>query len=183
MSVSYTHLEIDGFDDLHDARGILRRGMERAARLWGARRTFFLVNGSTCGILASIHAVLGRGGHAVVARNCHKSVYHGLELCNVTPHFVYPQMEERFGICASISPAQIEQALAACPQAQLVIVTSPTYEGILSDIAAIAEIAHRHGALLLVDEAHGAHLGMGDFPDGAVACGADLVVQLSLIHI
>ena len=169
--------EIDGFDDLHDARGILRRGMERAARLWGARRTFFLVNGSTCGILASIHAVLGRGGHAVVARNCHKSVYHGLELCNVTPHFVYPQMEERFGICASISPAQIEQALAACPQAQLVIVTSPTYEGILSDIAAIAEIAHRHGALLLVDEAHGAHLGMGDFPDGAVACGADLVVQ------
>ena len=163
--------------DLHDAHGILRQGMERAAHLWGARRSFFLVNGSTGGLLAAIHAVLGAGGDAIVARNCHKSIYHGLELCGVTPHFVCPPVEQRIGVCGSIVPEDIERALKDCPCAKLVIVTSPTYEGVISDIRTIAEIAHRYGAVLLVDEAHGAHLGMGDFPEGAVACGADLVVQ------
>ncbi len=169
--------EIDGFDDLHGAEGILRRGMERAAQLWGAKRSFYLVNGSTCGILAAIHAVLGQGGSAIVARNCHKSVYHGLELCGITPHFLLPPVESRFGICASIAPAEVERALQTHPDARLVIVTSPTYEGVVSDIRAIADVAHRHHAVLLVDEAHGAHLGMGNFPAGAVACGADVVIQ------
>ena len=169
--------EIDGFDDLHGAEGILRRGMERAAQLWGAKRSFYLVNGSTCGILAAIHAVLGQGGSAIVARNCHKSVYHGLELCGITPHFLLPPVESRFGICGSIAPAEVERALQMHPDARLVIVTSPTYEGVVSDIRAIADVAHRHHAVLLVDEAHGAHLGMGNFPAGAVACGADVVIQ------
>ncbi|BFJ86913.1 aminotransferase class V-fold PLP-dependent enzyme [Ruthenibacterium sp. CLA-JM-H11] len=169
--------EIDGFDDLHGAEGILRRGMERAAQLWGAKRSFYLVNGSTCGILAAIHAVLGQGGSAIVARNCHKSVYHGLELCGITPHFLLPPVESRFGICASIAPAEVERALQTHPDVRLVIVTSPTYEGVVSDIRAIADVAHRHHAVLLVDEAHGAHLGMGNFPAGAVACGADVVIQ------
>ena len=169
--------EIDGFDDLHGAEGILRRGMERAAQLWGAKRSFYLVNGSTCGILAAIHAVLGQGGSAIVARNCHKSVYHGLELCGITPHFLLPPVESRFGICGSIAPAEVERALQTHPDVRLVIVTSPTYEGVVSDIRAIADVAHRHHAVLLVDEAHGAHLGMGNFPAGAVACGADVVIQ------
>ena len=169
--------EIDGFDDLHGAEGILRRGMERAAQLWGAKRSFYLVNGSTCGILAAIHAVLGQGGSAIVARNCHKSVYHGLELCGITPHFLLPPVESRFGICGSIAPAEVERALQMHPDVRLVIVTSPTYEGVISDIRAIADVAHRHHAVLLVDEAHGAHLGMGNFPAGAVACGADVVIQ------
>lgn len=169
--------EIDGFDDLHGAEGILRRGMERAAQLWGAKRSFYLVNGSTCGILAAIHAVLGQGGSAIVARNCHKSVYHGLELCGITPHFLLPPVESCFGICGSIAPAEVERALQTHPDARLVIVTSPTYEGVVSDIRAIADVAHRHHAVLLVDEAHGAHLGMGNFSAGAVACGADVVIQ------
>ena len=169
--------EIDGFDDLHGAEGILRRGMERAAQLWGAKRSFYLVNGSTCGILAAIHTVLGQGGSAIVARNCHKSVYHGLELCGITPHFLLPPVESRFGICGSIAPAEVERALQTHPDVRLVIVTSPTYEGVVSDIRAIADVAHRHHAVLLVDEAHGAHLGMGNFPAGAVACGADVVIQ------
>ena len=169
--------EIDGFDDLHGAEGILRRGMERAAQLWGAKRSFYLVNGSTCGILAAIHAVLGQGGSAIVARNCHKSVYHGLELCGITPHFLLPPVESRFGICGSIAPAEVERALQTHPDVRLVIVTSPTYEGVVSDIRAIADVAHRHHAVLLVDEAHGAHLGIGNFPAGAVACGADVVIQ------
>lgn len=175
--------EIEGFDDLHHAQSILRDEMDRAAALWGARRTFFLVNGSSCGLLAAIYALgsgdrpgLG-GGKAIVARNCHKSVYHGLELCGLTPTWLRPDWCAPLGIWGSVSPAAVERALDETPGARFVLLTSPTYDGVLSDIAAIADLCHKRGVPLIVDEAHGAHLGFGGFPDGAVKLGADIVVH------
>lgn len=169
--------EIDGFDDLHHAGGVLRDEMDRAAALWGAKRTLFLVNGSTCGLLAAIYALGSGGGRAIVARNCHKAVYHGLELCGLSPQWLRPEWCGPLRIWGSVSPAEVKQALEETPDARFVLLTSPTYEGILSDISAIAELCHARGVPLIVDEAHGAHLGLSGFPDGAVKQGADIAVQ------
>lgn len=170
--------EIPGFDDLHDAEGILHDSMALAAQLWGSERCFYSVNGSTGGILAAIRAATCDGAEVLVARNCHKSVYHAIELCGLTPHYLLPSQDEQFGICGSLSAEQIRQALAKFPDVKALILTSPTYEGIISDVASICEIAHQQGVAVIVDEAHGAHLGVLDgFEGGAIAAGADVVIH------
>lgn len=170
--------EITGFDNLHEARGVLRQGMDRAARLWGSRRAYYLINGSSGGILAGIAAAAAPGSRVILARGCHKSVYHALELNGLRPVYLAPAADAAFGVAGSVQPAQVAAALDNWPDAKLVILTSPTYEGVVSDIAAIARLCHRRGIPLLVDEAHGAHLGFDSaFPAGAVSCGADIVVQ------
>lgn len=168
--------EIAGSDHLHDMNGVILAECERAAQLWGADGAHILVNGSTCGILAAIRAYAGHDRAVIVARNCHKSVYNGIELCRLKPTYIYPKTDSASGICGSITPAQVDLALADAPDARLVILTSPTYEGVISDIAGIARVVHARGALLLVDAAHGAHLGMGAFAQHPVALGADIVI-------
>ncbi len=175
--------EVPGVDDLHQAEGILADAMTRTAALWGAVRTWYLVNGSTCGILAAIRAaVIQSGRNAVIsARNCHKSVYHAVELCGLSVRWLTPETDSAFGVYGSVDPAAVEEALAERPEAACVVLTSPTYEGVLSDVAAIADLCHAHGVTLLVDEAHGAHyLPMAvpyGWQGGAVEAGADLVIQ------
>ena len=170
--------EIHGFDDLNDPHGIFAKSETIASELWKSGRTLYSVNGSTSCILAAVRAVCGVGRRVIVARNCHKSVYHAVELCSLEPFFVMPDSSEDWGICTSVDPRKIEDAVEKCPDAAAVILTSPTYEGVISDIASICDIAHAHGIPVIVDEAHGAHLGLfGVFPDGAVACGADAVVH------
>ena len=173
--------EIEGADDLHGAEGILADAMARTARLWGAARTFYLVNGATCGLLAGIRALAPAGSTVIAARNCHKSVFHAIELGNLRVRWLMPDPDPAFGIHGSIPPRAVANALDACPDAACVILTSPTYEGVLSDLAAIAELSHRHGLPLLVDEAHGAHyLPLArpfGWQGGALEAGADLVVQ------
>lgn len=187
--------EIEGFDDLHRARGILLRAEERAAGLWGSRRCFFLVGGSTCGILAAVRASTKPGDTVLVARNCHRSVYHAIELCALRPVYLFPETDPETGIAGGISPEQVRSALTEHPGAALVILTSPTYEGVISDIEGISAAAHGFDVPVLVDEAHGAHLGLSaEFPGGAVKCGADVVVmslhktlpaltQTALVHV
>ena len=173
--------EIDGADDLHEADGILAAAMARTAALYGARRCWYLVGGSTVGLLAGIRALAPFGSEVIAARNCHKAVYHALELGHLTAHYLTPPVDAAFGVYGSVTPAMVEAALTAHPRARCVILTSPTYEGVLSDIASIANICHMHGVPLLVDEAHGAHYlpfaAHYGWQGGAVAAGADLVVQ------
>lgn len=173
--------EIDGADDLHDAGGILAQAMGRTAALYGSARCWYLVGGSTVGLLAGIRAVAPFGSEVIVARGCHKAVYHAIELGRLTAHYVTAPVVEAFGVYGSIPPAAVEAALAAHPRARCVILTSPTYEGVQSDVAAIAALCHARGVPLLVDEAHGAHYLPFAEPlgwrGGAVAAGADLVVQ------
>jgi arginine/lysine/ornithine decarboxylase len=173
--------EIDGFDDLHHAEGVLRDAQQRAAALYGSKKAYYLVNGSTCGILAAVSAATDRGGEILVARNCHKAVYHAMYLRGLTPHYLYPNITDE-GIACAITPEAVEQALSEHPGVGAVILTSPTYDGIVSDIAGIAEIVHQKEIPFIVDEAHGAHFGIvrgtaQPFPDSAVTCGADLVIQ------
>ncbi|MGM9521871.1 MAG: aminotransferase class I/II-fold pyridoxal phosphate-dependent enzyme [Oscillospiraceae bacterium] len=169
--------EIDGFDNLNDPQGLFLRLEERAAELWGAERTFCMVNGSTGGILAAVRAALSHGGELLMARGCHRSVYNAAELVGAKVHYLVPPVDGELGIWGSVPPELVEEKLRLHRDVGLVVVTSPTYEGVISDISSIARVCHRHGVPLLVDEAHGAHLGFGDFPRSAVSCGADMVVQ------
>ena len=178
--ISFDLTEVSGTDDLHHPEGILKSSMERTACVFGADRTWYMVNGSTCGNLAGISSICPKNSELIVARNCHRSVFHALELRNITPHWVYPKFDKEFGILTDIDPDSVKELLEKYPESRGVVITSPTYEGVVSDIKAIAEICHTHGVPLFVDEAHGAHLGLVEsagFPDSAIKCGADLVVQ------
>lgn len=169
--------EVEGTDNLHHAEGILKESMERVARLSGAEHSYFLVNGSTGGLLSAASAVTRPGDTVLVARNCHKSVYHALQLNQLKAVYVWPEWSGEYGIAGGISKERVEAVLRQQPQIRAVILTSPTYEGMVSDIAGLAAAAHRRGIPLIVDEAHGAHFGQPGFPVSAVRKGADLVVQ------
>ncbi len=170
--------EIDDFDNLYESAEVLLREEERAARLYGARQTFFLVNGSTVGILTAIKTVCQRGDDILVARNCHKSVYHAIELDGLNPVYIYPSASAGHGILEGISASMVEKAFCEHPSIKALMLTSPTYDGVVSDIGKISEIVHAHGAVLIVDEAHGAHFGCHPyFPKSAVTSGADVVIQ------
>lgn len=169
--------EIDGFDDLHAPEGALKEAMERAAALYGAKRSFYLVNGSTCGILAAIFAAVPRAGKLLMSRNAHKSAYHAAGLRLLKTEYLMPKIGGN-GVCGAVSPKEVRRMLDRHPDADAVYVTSPTYEGIVSDIAEIAKLAHARRIPLIVDEAHGAHFGFCDaFPQTAARLGADLVIQ------
>jgi arginine/lysine/ornithine decarboxylase len=170
--------EIEGFDNLHQAEGILKQLSDRISRLYGAERSFPLINGSTAGILAGISAATKRGDKVLLARNAHKSVYHAAVQMELKPIYCYPQKIDELPVNGGILAVEIEEALITNIDIKLVVITSPTYEGIVSDIRLIAEIVHQHGAILLVDEAHGAHFGFHKgFPKSSVGLGADLVIQ------
>ncbi len=159
--------EVEGTDDLHDPHGILAEMQSRAAALWGADRSFVLVNGSTGGILSAIRAT--GEGDLLMGRNCHKSVYNAAALCRRNTHYILPVEEE-------ILPADLTSALDAHPAVTTVVITSPTYHGVISDIAALADVCHARNVTLIVDEAHGAHLGFA-FGESSIRLGADIVIQ------
>ncbi len=170
--------EIDDFDDLQAPEGILADSMKAASRLWGSDACFYLTGGSTVGLLAAVYALSRGGGRAVIARNCHKSVFHALEITGLDAVFVSPEFDADLGVYASLSPKSVEEALETAPDARFVLVTSPTYEGAISDISGICCAAHKRNVPVIVDEAHGAHLGLfGVFADGAIRAGADVVVH------
>ena len=170
--------EIDGFDDLHHAEGILRDAQERAARVYHADETHFLVNGSTVGIISAILGTTEKGDSILVARNCHKSVYHAIYLNELDPVYLYPKFDTEQGLSTEIDAADVQKALEEHPKIRAVMIVSPTYDGVVSDIEKIAEIVHAKGCPLIVDEAHGAHFGFDPyFPKSANIYGADLVIN------
>lgn len=182
--------EIDGFDNLHQAEGIIKNAQEKAASLYHSKETFYLINGSTVGILTSIAALSDRGKKLIMARNCHKAVYHGAFLNHLETEYIYPKMIEEFGISDGITAQQVEDKIQeiilregisdeqAGKLIAGIVVTSPTYDGILSDVNSIVKIAHNYGIPVIVDQAHGAHFGFHSaFPENAVSDGADLVIH------
>lgn len=170
--------EIEGFDDLHHADGILKEAQEEAAVLYGAGETRFLVNGSTAGILSAILGCTEKGDQILVARNCHKSVYHAIFLNELEPVYIYPGFSRQFQLNTEISVSAVKAALTSHSRIKAVVIVSPTYDGVVSDIEAIAETVHEKGIPLIVDEAHGAHFGFHPyFPENALKKGADVVIH------
>ncbi|MCF0124768.1 MAG: aminotransferase class I/II-fold pyridoxal phosphate-dependent enzyme, partial [Clostridia bacterium] len=170
--------EIYGFDDLHNPEGVIKQIEEKAKELYGSKRSFALINGSTCGILAGIRAVVKQNDTILVARNCHKSVYHAIEMNSLKPIYLTPKINE-YGIEESIDSVEVKEKLENNKEIKLIVITSPNYEGYISDIESIVKIAHKQGIPVLVDEAHGAHLkfmkGLEKYE--ALNSGADIVVQ------
>ena len=170
--------EIDGFDNLHAPEEILRRLQDEAAGLYGADESFYLINGSTCGVLAAISAAVPRGGRILMTRGAHKSAYHAAYLRNLTVSYLYPEMMEEYDIYDAVTPEQIAEAFSREPVPDAVFLVSPTYEGRIADIETIAKLVHSKGIPLIVDEAHGAHLGLAEgFAKNSCQCGADLVIH------
>ncbi|MBM7614736.1 aminotransferase class I/II-fold pyridoxal phosphate-dependent enzyme [Alkaliphilus hydrothermalis] len=170
--------EISGTDNLHHPKGAIKKAQERASRLMGSEETFFLVNGSTSGIYSMIMAVTNPGDKVIIGRNCHKAVINGLILGDCIPCYLAPTVDPVQGIALEITPASVERMLLEQPDAKAVVITYPTYHGVASDLKKIAEIVHKYDKILLVDEAHGAHLGLSEaLPKTALECGADIVVQ------
>lgn len=169
--------EIAGFDNLAEPEDVLLSIRKRAAVLWHSEDSYLSVNGSTGAILASIFTTVSRKETVIMARNCHKSVYNGLQLADARPVYLLPERDAATGAGGAITPEMVEAALREQKAAKLVVITSPTYEGVVSDVEGICHAAHAYGVPVLVDSAHGAHFGFGEFPKSAVDCGADLVVQ------
>ena len=170
--------EIEGFDNLHEPGGLILESMNRAKRLYGTKETFFLVNGSTAGILTAIHSCVARGGKILISRNSHKSVYNAIALLGLKAAYLYPEEMGDWKLAAGLSTAEVRRVLAANPDTQAILVTSPTYDGFVSPIREIADLAHEAGIPLIVDEAHGAHFPFSDkLPESALTGGADLVIQ------
>lgn len=174
--------EVDGTDNLHHPEGMIRRLMDQIKHIYGTEESYLLVNGSTCGVLAAVSSCVQRGDTVIMDRNCHRSVYHAVYLLELKPVYLYPDVDAQTGIALGIRSEQVREALRERPEAACVIVTSPTYEGVISDIQGISEEVHQREIPLIVDEAHGAHLTWGHpvwsrIPRSAVQQGADLVVE------
>lgn len=170
--------EIEGFDDLHKSEQVLQRLKDRIAAIYGAEDAYILLNGSTSGIQTGISAVTKYGEHILIARNSHKSVYNTVMLRGLKTSYIYPQTDNKTGINQAINPDDVDKILANHSDIKGVVITSPTYEGVVSDISAIADIVHKYNIPLIVDAAHGAHFGFNDFfPENPVKCGADIVIM------
>ncbi len=170
--------EIEGTDNLYYPEGIIVEAHKRVSKIYNSERSYFLVNGSTGGILAAISAVCSRGDKLLMARNCHKSVFNGVMLNGIEPVYLYPDYIEKYSLLGGINPEQVRIQLENNPDVSAVFITSPTYEGFVSDIGSIASICHEKGKILIVDEAHGAHFGMYDyFPKSSIELGADIVIH------
>lgn len=170
--------EASGLDNLYEAEEVIGEAMQLMADFYGARETIFLTNGSTAGILASIIAVCKPGDKFLVARNCHHSVWSALVLAGVEPIYLSPNYRDEQGIIGEMNVSRVEEALSAYPEVKGIIIVSPTYEGIVSEVKEIAACIHEKNKVLIVDEAHGAHLGLDPcFPTSSIYEGADLVIH------
>ena len=170
--------EAKGLDNLYVAEGVIKEAMTLMADFYGSKDTIFLTNGSTAGILASILAICKPGDQLIIARNTHHSVWSGLILAGVCPVYITPNYLDKEDILGEIQPGAVREALNQYPEAKGVLIVSPTYEGIVSNIEAIADIVHEKEGFLIVDEAHGAHFVLGEeFPISSIKKGADLVIN------
>lgn len=170
--------EIPCTDDLHAPTGVIKKAQELAAETFGAKKSFFLVNGSTVGLHAAISAVCEPGSRLIVGRDSHRAVINGMLLSGAKPYYILPEYSEEYGINTGITPQTVEKALLEAPDSAGVLITRPNYYGICNDIEKISEIVHAHDKILIVDEAHGAHLVFSSrLPICALEAGADLCIQ------
>ena len=177
----YDITEITGYDNLHHPEGIIRDSMNELKRLYHTRESWYLVNGSTVGILAAVSACCDQGDGILISRNCHKSVYNAIRLLHLKAYYFMLPVSEKYNVAEDMTEdtfASIRDILSRYPDIRAVVLPSPTYEGVVMNIRGLKEIVREFSVPLIVDEAHGAHfIFHSDFPESAVSQGADIVVQ------
>lgn len=170
--------ETQASDDLYHPENFIKESLDYTQQYYDTKKTYYLVGGSTAGIMMAISACTHKGDKVLIPRNVHHSVYNALIAQELSPRYLIPEYDEGLMMYCGINPQTVEKALNQEPDISCVIITSPTYEGVISDIEAIAKIVHSYDKILIVDEAHGAHLSFYDFtPKSALEMGADIVVQ------
>ncbi|MCF6139566.1 aminotransferase class I/II-fold pyridoxal phosphate-dependent enzyme [Pseudalkalibacillus berkeleyi] len=170
--------ELRGLDDLHDPSGIIKEAQRKAAEVYKADYSYFLINGTTVGNLAMILATCKKGSKVLVQRNAHKSLMNGIKLAQAHPIFLTPEIDEETGVSVGVSLEQIQSAFEAYGPFDAVLLTNPNYYGMTQDLTEIIDYIHTKKCPVLVDEAHGAHFGIGSpFPPSSLSMGADVVVQ------
>ncbi|KAI3709016.1 hypothetical protein L2E82_38707 [Cichorium intybus] len=174
--------ELPELDNLFAPAGPILEAQKQAAELFGAKETWFLVGGTTCGIQASIMATCSPGDTLILPRNSHVSAFSSMVLSGVIPKYITPEYDSDWDIACSVTPSQVEKAIKELEtkgqKASAILITSPTYHGICTNLQKISSLCHSHNIPLIVDEAHGAHLGFHEkFPLSALHQGADLSVQ------
>ncbi|MCQ2744306.1 MAG: aminotransferase class V-fold PLP-dependent enzyme [bacterium] len=187
--------EFDNLGTLHPATGPIAEAQDLAAQAFGAKKTFFLLNGSTAGNLAIGMSLTKKGQKVIINRNCHRSALTGLMISGADPVWICPSRIDDWSIWGSIEATKIEQALKENENVGLVWITNPTYEGVVSDIKSISEVCKKYNVPLVVDEAHGCLWNFNKhLPQTALELGADAVVhslhktggsmsQSSMLHI
>ncbi len=171
-------------DSLHEPSTVIKEAQVLAAKAYGADYSFFLVNGTTGGNQAMILSVCDPGDKIIIPRNAHKSVISAVILAGAEPVYIMPKIDETSDLILNLTVEQVEEALRQNPDAKAVLVTNPTYFGLSADLEAIAEVVHQYDKILLVDEAHGAHLHFHpDLPKSAIDSGADMCVQSTHKHL
>lgn len=183
--VDYDITEIPGADNLFQNEGIILETMKKYKKLYGSRKSYLLINGSSCGLIASILSIANRGDKIAIARNSHKSIFNAIILGGLNPVYIYPDILEDEGISGVINPKTVKGIIEENEEIKAVVIPSPNYYGICSDIEEIAKICHENNVILIVDQAHGAHLKFmhkfagelgEDYPMAAEDSGADIVV-------
>ncbi len=169
---------MEELDDLHEPAGCIKEAQELAAELWGARESLFVINGTTGAIQAMLVGTLSPGDKVLVPRNAHRSIMGGIILAGAVPIYIQPEIDTRLWIAMGLSVATVKQAIKEHPEAKALVAVYPTYYGFCCDLQRIGELVHEANMLLLVDEAHGAHLRFGkDLPKQAIELGADVAAQ------
>jgi len=175
---AYDVTEIPGTDNLHEPESAIRHSQERAANLYGCKKSYFLVGGTTCGILSMIMGTTKPGDKVIVVRDCHKSVLNAIKIGHLEPVYIMPHIDRETGLSFGVTEENLKQVLEQNQDAKAVILTYPTYHGVCTDIRAITAMVHDYNMLMLVDEAHGAHLFLSDqLPPSSLTSGADIVVH------
>ncbi|KAK3145487.1 hypothetical protein QOZ80_3BG0253430 [Eleusine coracana subsp. coracana] len=174
--------ELPELDDLFSPKGVISDAQRLAAELFGSSKTWFLVNGTTCGIEASVMATCSPGDYLIVPRNCHISVTSAMVLSGAIPKYIIPEYNSGWDIAGGITPLEVDKAVKELVEdgkkIGAVIVTSPTYHGVCSNVQGIVSVCQPRGIPVIVDEAHGAHFRFNDsLPSTAIEQGADLAVQ------
>ncbi|PGZ00473.1 arginine decarboxylase [Bacillus cereus] len=176
LSIDVT--ELTGLDDLHSPFECIDEAQKLLADVYGAKKSWFLINGSTVGNLAMILSCCGEHDIVLVQRNCHKSIINGLKLAGANPIFLDTWIDEVYSVPVGVRDEVIKEAIERYPNAKALILTHPNYYGMGMDLEASIAYAHAHKMPVLVDEAHGAHFCIGEpFPKSALAYGADIVVH------
>ncbi|WP_235820559.1 aminotransferase class I/II-fold pyridoxal phosphate-dependent enzyme [Halalkalibacter krulwichiae] len=174
----YDLTELEGLDDLQAPTGIIMQAQQKAAQLYKAQETFFLVGGTTVGNLAMVYSLFEPGDIILIQRNSHKSIFNAVQVAGVTPVLLSPEFDRETGIPIGLALETIIEALEKYPDAKGLVITYPNYFGVSLDMKTVISEAKQHGLLVLADEAHAAHYCTSDcFPRSTLELGADVVTQ------
>lgn len=181
MSEEFFNMDMGSLDTVKgiaDPSSYLKMSQTQLAKIYNSQRSFYLANGASCGIYAALTLCLKRNDMIIVDRNCHKSVINAIILLGLLPIFIEPTYMHRFGFCSGFDYEALERTVATFPNAKAILITSPNYYGIVSDIEKITNLAHMNNMFMIVDEAHGSHFNFSqNLPKSSVEFGADFVVQ------